>query len=78
MSETEVKKIVVEYLPDLPFCGSFHYKVIIILCNEHRLTVEVSDEELYRQKRTPVNYAGVTLFYKGKISKEVMRMLIEL
>lgn len=76
--ETEVEKIILEYIPEVPFCGAFHYNVNVVFKNGHRLTVEVSDEELYRQKRTPVNYAGVTLFYKGKISREVMLMLIEL
>lgn len=76
--ETEVEKIILEYIPEVPFCGNFYYNVNVVFKNEHRLNVEVSDEELYRQKRTPVNYAGVTLFYNGKISKEVMCMLIEL
>lgn len=77
-AEMEVEKIILEYIPEVPFCGKFHYNVNVVFKNGHRLNVEVSDEELYRQKRTPVNYAGVTLFYKGKISKEVMCMLIEL
>lgn len=76
--ETEVEKIILEYIPEVPFCGGFYYKVNVIFKNGHRLMVEVSDEELYRQKMTPINYAGSVLFAEGKISVEVLHMLIEL